>query len=294
MTDADVQGVGEKGAFFPYRRWTLLQRLEHITLFTSVLILVYTGFPLKYAHTSWAQTLVNSVGGWENRALLHRVGATMMIGVGIFHVLYHIVWEQKLSPRNIWNHPMMLKPKDALDFIQHWKYNLHLSNEFPKMDRYTWFEKFDYWGAFWGLVIVIGSGLPLWFKEFFVNVLPVRFLSIMSIFHGDEATLAAVFLFTIHWYNVHYNFEVFPATLRWLHGHATTHEMEKYHPLELERIKEKMAKGEAMPPKNQLVETLAPLQRILDRLNSLYPIGIVVFLLLVVFDIYFIKLATHL
>ncbi|RMF89976.1 MAG: hypothetical protein D6733_05035, partial [Methanobacteriota archaeon] len=172
--------------------------------------------------------------------------------------------------------------------------NFHLSDEFPKMDRYTWFEKFDYWGAFWGLVIVIGSGLPLWFKEFFVNVLPPRFLSVLPIFHGDEATLAAAFLFTIHWYNVHYNFEVFPATLRWLHGHATIHEMEKYHPLELERIKEAMAKGEPMPPKNQLVESLSPIQRILDSLNSLYPIGILVFLMWVVFDIYFIKLATHL
>ncbi|MFQ5887870.1 MAG: hypothetical protein ACE5HY_04155 [Candidatus Hydrothermarchaeales archaeon] len=289
----DIKGVGEKEALFPYLRWTAIQRWEHILMIVSVFILLYTGLPLMFSNASWAQTLVNSVGGMDNRGLLHRIGAVIMIGTGVFHVLYHIVLEQKLSPGRIWEHPMMIRGKDFSDFFQHLKYNLHLTSEFPKMGRYWWFAKLHYFSLLWGFTIMILSGLPLWFKDQFVNILPPRFMSVLPILHGDEAVLALLFTFTLHMYDVHYQFEVFPMRLTFLHGHTTMHRMRKWHPLELESIKEKIAKGEQLPSKSSLLEPLNPIQRILDSLNSLYPLGALVFLVGVYLSIYFIRLVGH-
>ena len=39
----------------------------------------------------------------------------------------------------------------------------------PRFDRFTYWEKFDYWAVFWGMGIIGASGLLLWFPEFFAT-----------------------------------------------------------------------------------------------------------------------------
>ena len=42
----------------------------------------------------------------------------------------------------------------------------------PQYGRYTYWEKFDYFAVFWGMVVIGSTGLLLWFPEFFTRVLP--------------------------------------------------------------------------------------------------------------------------
>lgn len=48
--------------------------------------------------------------------------------------------------------------------ILHW--------EGAQFDRYSYKEKFDYWAVFWGMFIMVGSGLIMWFPDIAARVLP--------------------------------------------------------------------------------------------------------------------------
>lgn len=278
--------------FFPVERFTPWQRLQHILLFLATLTLIVTGLSLKFYWTNWSATLVSLMGGAANRALIHRYAAVVLIAVGIVHVLYYILLER--------GRPFFLKrdvimaPKDFVDMFMHVKYVLGISNERPKMGRYAWFEKFDYWGAFWGITLMIVTGLSIWYKEIALQFIPLKLIEAFWIAHSDEGVLATLFLLTIHWYNVHYNPEVFPATLRFLHGRTTWEEMELYHPLELEELEKKYGKDELrrMSSNSFSIKALNPLQRGLDSINNyLWLWGpLVVFIMWVIFDMYILKL----
>jgi hypothetical protein len=66
-------------------RMTQPQRWQHVLLFTSFFVLVFTGFALKFPD-SWLATLLamsERVRGWT-----HRTAGIVLIGVGVYHVFY--------------------------------------------------------------------------------------------------------------------------------------------------------------------------------------------------------------
>ena len=59
-----------------------------------------------------------------------------------------------------------------------------------------------------------------------------------SIIHGEEATLAILFLFVVHFYNVHLKPSIFPMNWAWLNGRITVEMLKHEHPLEYDRMSE--------------------------------------------------------
>ena len=102
-------------------------------------------------------------------------------------------------------------------------------------DRYSYMEKFDYWAVFWGIAIIGGSGLLLWFPIFFSRFLPGWIFNVATIVHGDEALLAMGFIFTIHFFNSNLRPEKFPIDVVIFTGRARESYMKEEHPLEYER-----------------------------------------------------------
>ena len=129
--------------------------------------------------------------------------------------------------------------KDARDIGANLRYFLFLSNERPRFHKFSYIEKFDYWAVFWGMFIMAGSGLILWFPVEFSRILPGVVIQIAYIAHSDEALLAFLAIAIWHFYNVHFNPRVWPANKVWYKGTLTEEEMEHEHPLELEEIKAK-------------------------------------------------------
>ena len=80
----------------------------------------------------------------------------------------------------------------------------------PQFDRWTYWEKFDYFAVFWGVFAIGVSGLVMWFPGFFTRFLPGWWINLALIIHSDEALLAAGFIFTIHFFNTHFRLEKFP------------------------------------------------------------------------------------
>jgi cytochrome b subunit of formate dehydrogenase len=106
----------------------------------------------------------------------------------------------------------------------------------PQFDRYTYWEKFDYWAVFWGMFIIGGSGFMLWFPTFFSEFLPGWVFNVATIVHGEEALLAVGFIFTIHFFNGHLRPEKFPMDLVVFTGRLPEHELKDERPLEYQRL----------------------------------------------------------
>ena len=213
-------------------RFTLNMRIQHVVLFTSCIVLILTGLPIKFHDTAWAAFMFDLMGGIQNSALVHRIGAAGLIGVGLYHLLYLALFSEgrknfaKLIPG----------PKDLRDLLQMLRYFTGRSEEKPKFDRFSYVEKFDYWAVYWGMVIMIGSGSLLWFEEISLRLFPKYVLDIAKEAHSDEALLATLAIIIWHFYNVHFNPSKFPMNKVWLTGRLSEEEMLEEHPLEYEEI----------------------------------------------------------
>jgi cytochrome b subunit of formate dehydrogenase len=208
-----------------FKRFSLQFRIQHIVLFLSVVVLIVTGIPLWCLGRpwyGWSQITVQAFGSIETIRYIHRAAAIALMAVSAYHILYTIYTREgrrefvELLPR----------PKDFADVTKNSLYFLGLLRERPRFGRYTYYEKFDYWAVYWGCVIMIGSGLILWFPDIAAKYVPWLSYKLAAEIHADEAILAALALFIWHFYNVHYNPSRFPGTLLWWHGKISREEMQ--------------------------------------------------------------------
>jgi len=222
-----------------YERFNIHHRIQHIMMFVSFFICTFTGIAIKYDQSSYARAFTKLLGGFENLLAVHLVGAAiMLIGSCLYHLLYliaYVIITRKISFEAL---PTL---KDFKDLYQNLKYFLGLSPEKPKFTRFSYKEKFDYWAVFWGIFIIGGSGLMMWFPDIAAKFVPRYIIDASRAAHSDEAILAIVVIFTWHFFNVHFNPDFFPGSLVWFHGKLTEEQMLEEHPLELQKLKE--AKG---------------------------------------------------
>ncbi len=206
-------------------------RAQHMLMFVSVIILVITGMPLKFPEFDFAKfIIIDLLGGLENSTFLHRVGAVGLIIVGLWHLIYTVA--SRLGRRDFIL--MIPYPQDIKDFFTTIFYYIGRRKTGAKFGRFSFIEKFDYWAVYWGMIIMIGSGSIMWYKEIF----PKYIFDIAREAHSDEGLLATLAIVVWHFYNVHFNPEVFPMSWAWWHGQLTEKEMKHHHPLEYAQIME--------------------------------------------------------
>jgi cytochrome b subunit of formate dehydrogenase len=218
-------------------RFDIHQRAQHWFMLSGVILLGITGWPLRGAGAQNAvgasKALFKLFGGAQGAALWHRIGAVLIIISAVYHLFYlTFLAAQKRLPIS-----MLPMPRDAQDMRDNILFMLGLKKERPHFDRYMYLEKFDYWAVFWGIVMMVGTGFVYWFPVFFANYAPHWLIGATQIIHGEEATLAILFLFTVHFYNVHLKPSIFPMNWAWLNGRITVEMMKHEHSAEYERIK---------------------------------------------------------
>ena len=62
--------------------------------------------------------------------------------------------------------------------------------------------------------------------------------NVATIFHGEEAVLAAVFLFTVHFFNNHFRPDKFPLDTVMFTGAVSLEEFQREHAVEYDRLVE--------------------------------------------------------
>jgi cytochrome b subunit of formate dehydrogenase len=221
------------------RRFTKSQRVTHIFVILSFLLLAFTGMMLKFAHMPWANKLSKLIGGVQVAGNIHRFAAIITFGYFLFHVfsLLKMKKENHLSFKKFifGANSLMFNKQDINDFIGTVKWFLGLGPR-PKYGRWTYWEKFDYMAVFWGVAVIGFSGLILWFPEFFTIVFPGWIINVAQIIHSDEALLAVVFIFTIHFFNTHLRPEAFPMDTVIFTGHVELEEYKIDRPKEWEQL----------------------------------------------------------
>jgi cytochrome b subunit of formate dehydrogenase len=114
--------------------------------------------------------------------------------------------------------------QDLRDFVAHQKWFFGKGPQ-PEFDRWTYWEKFDYLAVFWGVPVIGLSGLVMWIPQLVTRVLPGWVINVAHIIHSDEALLATGFIFTFHFFNVHFRAEKFPMDPVIFSGRITEEEM---------------------------------------------------------------------
>ncbi len=230
--------IGEGEAF---QRFNRNFRFQHMVMFSSVIILIVTGMPIKFPNFILSRFVINFWGGIANSTIVHRIGAGMLIYFMVHHLVYTILARE--GRRDF----LLLIPtlKDAKDIVLNIRHFLGKTPEKPRFGRFSYIEKFDYWAVYWGCVIMIGSGALLWFQDIVLKYMPKYMLDVAHEMHSDEAMLATLAIVIWHFYNVHFNPDRFPGTMLWWHGQLSEHEMKEEHPLEYEEIMARRSKEQS-------------------------------------------------
>jgi cytochrome b subunit of formate dehydrogenase len=233
-------------------RFSLWQRCLHATLISTFMFLALTGMPLRFSRSVWAEAFARAVGGFTTILFFHKFCAVVLTLAFLAHVgeiFYRGVIKRQ---KGIFWGPDSLVPqlKDLKDLYGNIRWFLWLGPR-PKFDRFAYWEKFDYWGVFWGMAIIGFSGYSLWFAPFFVKFMPGSWLNISLLIHGEEALLAIWFIFAIHFFNAHLRPDSFPMDMVMFTGLETEKEFRERHPEQYQRLlkegKLKLVSGVAPP-----------------------------------------------
>jgi formate dehydrogenase subunit gamma len=236
-------------------RMSLNQRLQHVLLILSFVMLVATGLPLIYPDMSIWNLLPAGQEGFRLRSLLHRIAGVGLITVSLWHLLYALLTEE--GGRYV--REMLPTLLDGRQFFQSLMVRLGIGDalyrrgtlcgffdrhpwlrgsEPPEYGKYNWIEKFEYLAVFWGNSVMILTGLCLWFFEAAFAMFPKPVLDIIKLVHGFEALLAFLSIIMWHMYNVHLNPDVFPMSRIWLSGKVTGAHLRHSHPAWYRQIAE--------------------------------------------------------
>jgi formate dehydrogenase subunit gamma len=216
-----------------FLRFDLHQRLQHIGMFTSFLVLTITGLPIKFSESRVSPGVVSLFGGFDTMFTVHLVAAVIMIVVFLYHLIYMAMYPFFYEKTSL---EVLPKRRDFSDLVHDLQFLLGLREDRPRFALYSYKEKFDYWAVFWGMAIMGGSGLLLWFPQIFAQYMPRWVIDSAKYAHSDEAMLAITAIFIWHFFNVHLNPRFFPMNKIWYRGTMSREEMEEEHSSELERL----------------------------------------------------------
>jgi formate dehydrogenase subunit gamma len=213
-------------------RFSRRQRIEHSLVMSIFIILAVTGFPQKFSDVGWARGTLALMGGVENARALHRFAGIAFALLAAFHMgaAVTLVVTGKSRPS------MIPGRKDFADAIKTLRYYLGASDQQAQFDRYDYRQKFEYWGIIMGGILMVATGLILYFPLLATRFFPGVLIPIAKVAHSNEGLMAFLVVLTWHIYNAHLNPDVFPFDYTIFNGKISRHRMETEHPLELARL----------------------------------------------------------
>ncbi len=220
-----------------FLRINLYHRLVHSMLMLSFLGLAASGMPLRFNQSAWASELANAIGGFGAILFFHKSFAFLLTLCFLLHLASIFRSAFLRSEIGVFWGPnsMVPQPRDLFDLLQHFRWFFGFGEK-PRFGRFTYWEKFDYWAVFWGMLVIGISGYVMWFSTFFGRYLPGWLFNIALLIHAEEALLAVWFIFTIHFFNSHLRPEKFPMDLVIFTGRVSEKELEHERPAEYQSL----------------------------------------------------------
>jgi cytochrome b subunit of formate dehydrogenase len=213
-------------------RMRLDEVLQHALLAISFISLVISGFALRYDEGFVAKFFFGWEGGFEVRGTIHRIWAVVFILTIVWHGLF------LTTPRGRkFIGDMMPIKRDFRFFVRRMLHNLGLGPKMECVQRFNYVEKAEYWALMWGTVVMVITGLMLWFDNWFIGFLPKGVLDVALVIHFWEAWLASLAILVWHMYSVMFHPHVYPMNPSWITGNIPEDMYEKEHPGHLEEAR---------------------------------------------------------
>ena len=220
-----------------FNRFNIFQRIEHVVLIISFTTLGVTGLPQKFAASPISDAIIGLFGGIDRIRTIHHIAAIVFLLETVYHL---VVMGYKVYVRRA-KASMLPGLQDAKDGIQAFGYNLGLAKTRPRLPRYSFDEKLEYWALIWGLIVMSITGFMLWNPISLSKILPGVFVPAAKAAHGGEAVLAVLAIVIWHFYNVHLRHWNWAMVT----GKLSRKEMEEEHPRELDAIEQGQAELES-------------------------------------------------
>jgi cytochrome b subunit of formate dehydrogenase len=211
------------------QRMSVNQRWQHLVLLTSFIILVITGFALKFPDW-WFMNLLGM--GEHVRSIIHRVAGVILIAAGFYHVFYiAIANEGRRLLRDL-----APAPKDGIDVFQAMRYYLGFGKTKPKFGRFSYGEKAEYWALVWGTALMGLTGVMMWAKVWVGNLFARWLVDVATAVHFYEAILATLAIVVWHFYQVFVDPDIYPMNWAWWDGKMPVEHYRHEHELDTESI----------------------------------------------------------
>jgi len=216
-------------------RFSRMILLQHLLLTISFILLVITGFTLKFPDSLFSRVLADYVGlGEAVRGVLHRGAGVVLILTALSHASYMTLTRQ--GRREL--RALSMSPADLRNLFQNIGYHLGLTDRHPEFDRFDYTEKMEYWALIWGTIVMVVTGLLMWFPEQAASWFGLSkiWVDVATVIHYYEAWLATLAILVWHFFFVLFHPEEYPMAMSWITGKLSVRSMEERHPLELERL----------------------------------------------------------
>jgi formate dehydrogenase gamma subunit len=206
-------------------RMSLGQRWQHAVLAFSFIVLAVTGFALKFPD-SWIAKLLGSNEVF--RRWTHRIAGVVLLLVGAYHLVYLLTTnEGRRLVRDLFP-----AKKDLQDLTSNARYLAGLAPAKPKIARFGYAEKIEYWAVVWGTIIMGVSGIMVWFKMDVTRFLARWTVDVALTVHYYEAILACLAIVVWHLYHVIFDPDVYPLNWACWNGKVSKHWQQEEHPLD--------------------------------------------------------------
>ncbi|MCL5942048.1 MAG: hypothetical protein M1325_00720 [Actinobacteria bacterium] len=201
----------KEGVRLVYRRFSTFHRFNHYLAMLSFFGLVLTGIPLKFKESYFSKLLIDGLGGVEAAGFIHRTMAVINILYFVLETGYMVYYVAARKGPIFGDDSIVPGKKDWQDMKGMFRWFFGRGPK-PALNRFTYWEKFDYWALFAGTILIGGSGLMMWFPEATARLLPGVALNVALVVHSNEAFLATgvIFIF-VHFFSAHGRPESFPA-----------------------------------------------------------------------------------
>lgn len=236
--DVMADGASDDNDASHVHRLNTTEALFHTVLVITFMILSITGLAWMMIESPLGQALASLFGDYHGAILIHRIVGLVMLAFFVLHIVY-------LASRVDWSNPVKSfaspgsiawKPSDFKNFWQHLLWVLGRGDA-PDADRWAWWQKFDYWAVWWGLIIVGTTGIALYDPVATSTVMPGWFLNVARWIHKIEALLAMGHIFIVHFYIESFRPQAFPVNLHGFHGRQDMVDAKDHHGAWVERLK---------------------------------------------------------
>jgi len=215
-----------------FRRFCTARIIEHWIQIVTFSALVITGLSQRFYSLEVSRWIILHAGGIDSVRLLHRYAGVFFSCAVLAHILtavFGLVIKR-------WQPSMVITRNDFLNAVHNIRY--YLGNErYPAPgSRYSYTQKFEYWGILTGGILMIITGAVLWKPLLITRFMTGEIIPAAKVLHSNEALVVFLIISVWHIYNAIFSPEVFPLNMSIFTGSLSRERMIHEHILELASI----------------------------------------------------------